>query len=198
MNSRISSTSWQFIRVFLTAMLTMLVLGTALGTGLNAQESNKKIYVYTDENGNTVFTDKAQPNAKQVDVKTNIMTMPATDTSVLAPSASDDEPKVKYELRITTPSHQQTIRDNSGRVDIAGKITPSLRHDYKYRLKLNGKQIQKPHASAHFVLTDVDRGEHSIVLELINDQQNVIATSEAVTFYLFRASILHNNGSQNQ
>ena len=82
MNSRISSTSWQFIRVFLTAMLTMLVLSAALGAGVNAQENNKKIYVYTDENGNTVFTDKAQPNAKQVDVKTNIMTMPATDDQV--------------------------------------------------------------------------------------------------------------------
>lgn len=189
MNSPTSHQDWQFIGVFLTVMLML---------SFNAQADNKKIYAYQDENGNTVFTDKAKPNAKEVDVRTNIMTMPATDTSVLQPTVSDESIKVNYKLRITQPSHQQTIRENSGRVEIAGNIAPSLRQNYRYRLKLDGKQIQKPHASAHFVLNDVDRGEHNIVLELINDQQRVIATSEAVTFYLFRASALHNNSSQNQ
>lgn len=189
MDSPTSLKGWQFIGVFLTAMLML---------SFYTQADNKKIYVYTDEKGNTVFTDTKRPNAKEVNVKTNTMTMPATDTSVLQPTVSDESSKVKYDLRITTPNQQQTIRNNSGRVEIAGNITPSLRHDYHYRLMLDGKQIQKPHASAHFVLNDVDRGEHSIVLELINDQQRVIATSEAVTFYLFRASVLHTNGSQNQ
>lgn len=174
----------------------MLIL--SVNISFFTQANNKKIYVYQDENGNTVFTDTKRPNAKELNVKTNTMTMPATDTSVLQPTVSDESSKVKYDLRISQPNHQQTIRNNSGRVEIAADITPSLRHDYQYRLKLDGKHIQKPHASAHFVLNDVDRGEHSIVLELINDQQRVIATSEAVTFYLFRASTLHNSSSQNQ
>lgn len=66
MNSPTSHQDWQFIGVFLTVMLML---------SFNAQADNKKIYAYQDENGNTVFTDKAKPNAKEVDVRTNIMTL---------------------------------------------------------------------------------------------------------------------------
>ena len=181
----------RFISVFLTVTLSLSL--SAL-----AQANNNKIYVYQDENGNPVFTDKARPNAKPIDVKTNTMTMPATDTSILQ-NGVDEAPKpVNYTITITQPRHQQTIRNNEGKVEVTANVTPRLQQNNKFRLKLDGKIRQKPHATADFVLKDVDRGEHTIVIELINEQQKVIATSQKHTFYLFRTSILHNRPQNNE
>ena len=191
MKSQSSILGGQFISVFLTVILIL-----SLSLNAFAQTNNKKIYVYKDENGNMVFTDKAQANAKQIDVKTNTMTMPATDTSVLTTDNDKVATKVKYKIQLTQPSNKQTIRNNQGKVEISATISPKLTQNYKFRLKLNGKITQKPHAIANFVLKDVDRGEHFIVIELIDEKQQVIAQSDQITFYLFRTSILHNR-SQN-
>ena len=40
-----------------------------------------------------------------------------------------------------------------------------------------------------FALRNIDRGEHQIKLELLNEKGKVIASSEAVTFYMHRARI---------
>lgn len=180
------------IQTILVAIV--LLFNSTMTTASN--DTGKKVYVYQDQKGNTVFTDQAKPGAKLVDMTHNTLTMPATDTRIVT-QVEEQSTTPQYRVTINSPKQKQTIRDNQGIVEIYGAVTPSkVSFNHEFRLKLDGKIIQKPHANAHFVLRDVDRGEHTIVLELINDNQQVIASSTAVTFYLFRTSILHNR-SQN-
>lgn len=179
----------------ITAMLLVLTFFNATHA-IASEDSGKKIYVYTDKNGHSVFTDRAKPGAKLVDMSHNTLTMPATDTRIVTEVAKQNATP-QYRVTINSPQHQQTIRSNEGLIEVSGTVNPSrLSFNHKYQLRLDGRIIQKPHANANFILRDVDRGEHTIVLELLNDNLKVIAKSDPVSFHLFRTSILHNR-SQN-
>lgn len=155
----------------------------------------QKVYVYKDKNGNTVFSDQPLPGAKEVKVNSKTLTMPSTDTAILDQLQATDEIKqIEYQLNINQPEEQATIRDNGGVVNVSGQVNPALKFGQKVQLKLDGQIVQKPHSNVIFVLRDINRGEHSIVLELLNAKGKVIASSKPRTFYVFRASLLHNKG----
>ena len=172
--------------LFLLALLLVLAAISSLA-------APQKVYVYKDKNGNTVFSDQPRPGAKEFKFNSKTMTMPATDTSIFDRLRAQDEVKpVKYQLDVNQPEEKATIRDNGGQVNISGQVSPALKFGQKVQLKLDGQIVQKPHSNVIFVLRNIDRGEHTIVLELLDAQGKVIASSKPRTFYLFRASVLHN------
>jgi len=180
-----------------TLLALFIIQSASFSVLANQQNNTKKVYAYKDKQGNVVFTDKAKAGAEVVDIRQNTMTMPAIDTGIITNTETAAAP-TKHKLTITSPVAEQSIRSNQGIIDITARVTPTkLPADYQFRLKLDGQIKQKPHANPHFVLRDVDRGEHTVVLELINGVNKVIATSDPVTFYLFRTSVLHNR-SQNE
>jgi hypothetical protein len=44
-----------------------------------------------------------------------------------------------------------------------------------------------------FVLRNIDRGEHIIKMQLLNDKGKIIASSKPITFYMHRASVNNAN-----
>lgn len=162
---------------------------------VTATASEKKVYVHTDENGILVFSDKPEPGAQVVNLnKRQQLTMPSVDTSILEQLQNQDkEEKPLYQVFIDQPLDQATIRDNHGNIYVTGHVTPSFRTGFKVRLLLDGKQRQKPHSTAIFRLKDVDRGEHTLVLELLDSSGQVLAVSEPRTVYLFRTSTIRPN-----
>jgi hypothetical protein len=156
-----------------------------------------KVYVHKDQNGILVFTDKPVPGATLVNLNRNTLTMPATDTSILSQLQAQSEVKaVDYRLSINQPDDKSTIRNNNGVVRIAGQVLPSMKHNHRVRLKLDGKAWQKPHKNTVFILRNIDRGEHSVVLELIDDKNQIVTSSDPVTFFLFRVSAIKTTNSQ--
>ncbi len=174
----------------MAGFVILALLFSFAGATEENSKSNKNIYVYKNEHGDLVFTDQARPGAKRVNMNRNTVIMPATNTDIVM---TDSQPQSvsQYKIALTRPAPQQTIRDNNGVVQVSGQISPKLGQGHKFRFKLDGQLRQKPHSNAHFVLRNVDRGEHNVVLELINAKDEVVAISETVTFHLFRASILH-------
>lgn len=170
--------------------LLLLLLAIITSVSIAAPQ---KVYVYKDKNGNTVFSDQPRPGAKEVKFNSKTMTMPATDTRILDLLQAQGQIKpLEYQLNINQPEDKATIRDNSGQVNISGQVNPALKFGQKIQLRFDGQIVQKPHSNAIFVLRDINRGEHTIVLELLDAQGKVIASSKPRTFYLFRASVLHN------
>lgn len=152
-----------------------------------AQAYQAKVYVWRDENGVLVFSDSPRPGAEEVEVKEENSVLPSIDTSIL-----DIKPKIiedKYQVVITQPEDNATIRDNSGSVYVAGGIKPIFKRGFRVQLYLDGKPYQDPQNHSMFALRNIDRGEHQIKIELINEKGKVIASSEAVTFYMHRASV---------
>lgn len=165
--------------------LLISLLSLALAAPVDAGQA--KVYVWRDENGVLVFSDSPRPGAEEVKVKENNQILPSVDTSIL-----DIKPQViedTYEVVITQPENNSTIRDNSGSVYIAGGIKPVFQRGYRIQLYLDGKPHKKPQTHSMFSLRNIDRGEHQIKMDLIDDKGKVIASSEQITFYMHRASV---------
>ncbi|WP_286264303.1 DUF4124 domain-containing protein [Thalassotalea atypica] len=163
----------------------IIILTVIFSFPVNAGQA--KVYVWRDENGVLVFSDSPRADAEEVKVRDDTLTLPSVDTSIL-----DIKPQVideSYEVVITQPENNATIRDNSGSVYISGGIKPIFKRGHKIQLYLDGNPHKKPQTHSMFALRNIDRGEHQIKMDLIDDKGKVIASSEAVTFYMHRTSV---------
>lgn len=146
-----------------------------------------KIYVWRNEQGVLVFSDSPKPGAEEVEVKEPNTVKSNIDTSIL-----DIKPKViqeEYQVSITQPENNATVRDNTGSVYVSGRIQPVFKRGLKIQLYLDDQPYEKPQTHSMFVLRNVDRGEHQIKMALLSDKGKVIATSSPVTFYMHRVSV---------
>lgn len=148
--------------------------------------TSTKIYVWRNEQGVLVFSDTPRPGAEEVKVKNKNDQLTSVDTSIL-----DIKPKAieeNYQVSISQPENNATVRDNTGSVYVAGRIKPIFKKGLKIQLYLDNTPYQEPQDHSMFVLRNIDRGEHKIKMDLINNQGKVIASSKAIVFYMHRAS----------
>ncbi len=174
----------------LLLVFILLIANSIQAFAFTPQENKKvkaKIYVWVNKQGNTVFSDSPKPGAEEVEVKYPNIISSSVDTSIL-----DITPKVieeKYEVEITQPENNATIRDNTGSVHVQGRIMPIFKQGLKIVLLLDDKPYGKPQRYSIFALRNIERGEHQIKFNLLNQKGKVIAYSPPVTFYMHRASV---------
>ncbi|OUR60163.1 DUF4124 domain-containing protein [Colwellia sp. 39_35_sub15_T18] len=166
-------------------LLTLLALSIA--TPVNG--STAKIYVWRNEKGELVYSDTPRPGAEEVITKPGNVIQSSTtiDTQVLdiqTKKITDD-----YQVVINHPKNNTTIRDNTGSIYISGSIKPIFKRGLKIQLILDGKPYLRPQTHTMFSLKNIDRGEHQIKMQLLNEKGKVIALSKAITFYMHRASV---------
>jgi hypothetical protein len=152
-----------------------------------------QVYVWRNQQGVVVFSDKPVPGAKEVvldDNSKNIFTA-KVNASVLASEA--EVKSTQYQLNIDQPMAQATIRDNTGALYIKGRVLPRFKKNFKVQLHLDGKAHSKPQPQAVFLLQNVDRGEHQIKMTLTDEKGKIIATSDSITFYMRRATLKRQN-----
>lgn len=168
--------------LLLTLIITLL--------SCNAFATATKIYVWRSDDGILVFSDSPQAGAEEVEIR-EPNTASSVDTSML-----DLTPKIikdDYQVEINQPKQNATVRDNTGSVYIAGSIKPIFKQGLAIQLLLDGKPHQPPQSHSMFVLRDIDRGEHIIKMQLLNEQGKIIALSKPITFYMHRASVNNTN-----
>ncbi len=152
-----------------------------------AQAEQKKVFVTVDKNNNLVFSDNPTPGSTELNIKdSNNLMLPVTPEQVQV-----NKPKVPvYEVAIAKPLDQETLRDNNGTLYVSGQIKPMFSQGLRVKLYLDEKQVAGPTGNANFILHNIERGEHQLRLELLNQSGKIIATSPVTTFYLHKASII--------
>ncbi|MDD5330313.1 MAG: hypothetical protein PHX38_09930 [Sulfuricella sp.] len=93
------------------------------------------------------------------------------------------------EIAIVQPGDDETIHDNNGTLEVALALSPALRDGHKIRLLLDGAQLET-RASAHFSLTNIERGTHSLQAVVIDRSGRTLIASAPVAFHMWRASAL--------
>ncbi|WP_394176550.1 DUF4124 domain-containing protein [Thalassotalea litorea] len=153
----------------------------------NSLQAKSKIYAWKDEQGNVVFSDTPKPGAELIEVEDQQTIITSVDTSILdiTPRAKVEE----FQVSINQPEDHATIRDNAGSIYISGQVSPVFKRGLSVQLIFNGEKHGEPQTRSVFILRNVDRGEHKIKLELINNQGKVIASSKERTIYLHRARV---------
>lgn len=150
----------------------------------------KKIYVWRDAKGVLVFSDTPQPevDAEEIKLNSKAIEMKPVDTSILYKDQKDK--KIKFTIDITSPIHEETIRDNTGSIHISGRIGPRFIPGHKVQLYLDGAKYGHPQASILFVIRNIDRGEHTLQLGLMDDKGKSLAKSKTITLFLHRRSVI--------
>jgi len=167
-------------------MIRLLLFTLLLSLAVPIEASTAKIYVWRDAKGVLVFSDTPKPGAEEIKTKSGNVIQSSTnvETEVL-----DINPQVSvdtYEVIINTPQDNATVRDNTGSIYISGAVKPKFLLGFKVQLHLDGKPHLKPQKHAMYSLRNIDRGEHKIKMDLIDDKGKVIASSKSVTFYMHR------------
>lgn len=168
-------TGWPLL---LAAMMLIPVLA-------QEKKDEKPVFVTVDKNNVPVFSDNPVPGAAQMQLKEGNR-MPAVTPTEISQRSIDRAPQ--FEVIISKPEQEGTVRENNGTVYVAGQVKPLFAQGLRVRLYLDGQPVAGPSSNANFILRNIDRGEHQLMLELSDQNGKVIATSEVTTFFLHRAS----------
>jgi len=164
------------------------------------------VYKYVDEKGNVIkYSDKPQkPGDKPISMPKPALeyqSKPAPATPPAAtPETTTEQPKQEEQssatvysaVEILNPEDQATIRANSGSipVSIASEPTLDTSAGHHYVVIVDGTQHQQTTATS-FQLTDIDRGQHAISVEIQDQDGQTLVSSNSVTVFVHKASVLH-------
>jgi hypothetical protein len=183
--------------VMTLSAVTRIIL-MALLLSLTAATAQAEVYKHVDEDGNVSYADHPQhPGDKPINVPPPAMTFDSkppkpTSSSTPAKPKAESKPDVTYQmLKITSPANDQAIRANGGSFPITVASRPGLNQaeSHRFVVMIDGTKHQES-ASPPITLTNVDRGTHTISVQIQDNKGNVLASSNSVTVHVLRASII--------
>ncbi len=110
-------------------------------------------------------------------------------TVALALAASASAQNGYERFAIVQPEPDQTVHDNNGDVTVEIALEPALARGHEVMLLLDGETVVRWPALA-FGLNGLERGTHTLQALITDAHDNVVATSEPVTFNMWQASLL--------
>nr|BAB11928.1 unnamed protein product [Shewanella violacea] len=84
------------------------------------------VYKWVDADGKIHYSDQPIKNSETVEFKSNTQNQIKLHTSKAKSSTADENQQslTQYDLSITSPSEEETIRDNQGKITIMARISP--------------------------------------------------------------------------
>ena len=157
---------------------------------LLALPAGAQIYKYTDADGNTAYSNQPPQGvpAQAVELPPlNSIERQAPAGPGAPPAAADrDEPGNAYKtLELTDIPTDEALRANNGTFTVGVRTQPRLQSPHQFRLLLDGQPYGQPTNVPRLQLVNVDRGEHSLAVQVI-DGDNLVQQSETVMFTVQR------------
>jgi hypothetical protein len=151
-----------------------------------------EIYKYTDAKGNTVFTNQPPDQGPHETVKlppaNTIQSLPSEDL-VPPPSRDEQASRAPYQrLELGNLPTEEALRANNGNFSVTVELDPPLAGSHQLRLLLDGAPYGEPSHSTRLSLVNVDRGEHSLAVEVLSNGES-IQQSPPITFSLQRVHL---------
>ena len=147
--------------------------------------TNAEIYKTVDKKGHTVYTDLPPANTTATPVELpDINTLPRTE---IKPNYATpvQQPDISYLVSITSPTNGATLMPNERNLNISVSINNQLAEGHSLRYFVDGKQIQKT-LDTSTTLVEPDRGEHKLLVKVMDEDGKSFGESDAVTFLVMR------------
>lgn len=146
-----------------------------------------EIYKWVDPDGVTHFSDREHDGADRVNLQPlQTYGVAKEDQNSFNPKKTKEpQQAVNYQLSISSPANEATIRNNQGEIQVSLRLTPELEPEQKIRLLLDGKPVAEAKA-LNLQILNVDRGAHKLQAELVEQSGKVLASTEIVTVYVHR------------
>jgi len=177
-------------------MRTVLVLIAMLAAApfANAQSSAQTVWKWVDEHGVTHYSDRPVPGATKVELSGGkVGTTPPSYSPPPPPSTTrrtrETSESAYRAVTIVTPANGDAIVNTGGQVPVQVSIDPGLQPGHRLELYLDGAKVQGHSGETSFTLTEVYRGEHSLVAVITDASGKRLRESERVVFYVVQRSI---------
>ena len=165
--------------------------------GLFCVSTQAAVYKKELPDGTVTYTDQPEPGAKAI-VLPEIQTIQPPPKSVIIETTSPPKHKTPDSvsgytmLKITSPSDNETLRENAGQIEINLAMEPSLQTQagHKILVTMDGKPIADPGTSLQYVIDNIDRGTHNLQASVVDTAGNTLIRSATTTIYVKRHSIL--------
>jgi Domain of unknown function (DUF4124) len=167
-------------------LVTLMSLGCTVAMG-------GTVYKWVDENGVTHYSDQPHENAQKVQLKA-----PQTYTSPKTPAPSPiqsnrypaSNPAPVYQsCAISAPTNDQVFV-NTYEVTAGVLVQPSVRPGDTAVVTLDGQTVPGvPASGGQFTISPVDRGTHSIQMEVKDSTGATVCSSATVTFHVQQPSL---------
>jgi len=163
-----------------TLALLLLLLSTV---------SQAALYKSIDADGNVTYSDR--PNLKTdkplILPSENVIQSipsPTQKTTAKTPTATSNNYKT---LEILTPDNESSLRSNNGNVTLTLQLEPALQAQHQLRILLDGNEV-KLSSALQITLNNIPRGQHSLSVQVIDDNNRTLIQSPSHTIYLQRHS----------
>ncbi len=145
-----------------------------------------KVYRSVDRQGVVEFSDKPSDNAKEITLpKSQGYTPTPIQANSTAASGLNTESITPYKsIAINEPVNESTLRDNTGNVAVNIAIVPALIPTHQLQLLLDG--TPQTLTGTHADLTNIDRGAHTLVAQVVDGGGSILISSSPSKFYLLR------------
>jgi len=171
----------------------LLLLVLCLPSWLAATE----VYKSVQPDGSVIYSDQPMQDATPVTIEPPpaLPAPPPRPVKQTAPpeEAPAERPPNYQAIDILAPKEDSVVRDNSGNVGITVQVLPALQVQAGHRLAvvLDGSQLQGRFTGNRLSLSNVDRGTHNVVVQVVDEQGNVLLRSAPRSFHMKRHSILN-------
>lgn len=149
-----------------------------------------QIYKYTDADGNTAYSnqppDGVPAQAVELPPLNRVERQNPASPDAPTPPAARDKPRNAYEeLTLTDIPTEEALRANNGTFTVGVRAQPRLQSPHLFRLLLDGQPYGQPTNVPRLQLVNIDRGEHSLAVQVI-DGENLVQQSDTLTFTVQR------------
>jgi len=95
-------------------------------------------------------------------------------------------------IAITSSTHERTRRNTQG-VGVTVSVKPKLESGDQLQLYFYGAPYGAPQSKTQFMLSEVERGAHTLEAAILSEDGNELKRSPPSTFFLHQQSTLNRN-----
>ncbi|CAM2941958.1 Uncharacterised protein [Legionella steigerwaltii] len=152
-----------------------------------------QIYKWTDSQGNVHFSDTPHKGAQVITIPdAQSFSSPTPSNTSRPPQHDNHTEKLKHtytKLAIVQPETSTTIRNNQGFVAVTVEVEPDLFPGDKLQLIYDNGVLGEPQRNPVFEISGMYRGTHTLAVQILDADGNVIETSDSITIYVFRPRV---------
>jgi hypothetical protein len=164
---------------------------------LLAGSAHAEVYKSINADGEVVYSDTPTQGAEAV----KLPDLPTYTPPAVTPSTSSAKEVVEtaaYEdFVFVKPEDDATVRNNQGIINAELKLTPVLRRVHRIQFYLDGEAYGEPGKSTRTIMSNVDRGEHSLTASVLDADGDTLISADPVIVHLHRETIYNPNNPNN-
>lgn len=149
----------------------------------------QQVYLGLDKNGVPLYSDKPVPGAQKIELKVSLQSQSPQQATSIQPLPPLEQNQTNYQLSILSPDEQESLLSNQGEVVVEAAVKPALAEQHQLRLVFDQSQQSPLQKSTNFRLLGVERGEHQIQIQALDQNGKLIAESPVTTFYLRKTTV---------